>query len=132
MTKVIIAGGRNILDYDLIVAAIEESGWKDQITEVVSGGADGVDKLGERWAMDNLLYVRRFNANWKMYGNRAGPIRNGHMAEYVKKGIELGIPGGLILIWDGKSKGSKSMKEQAERVGIPIREKTIQSLPVTP
>jgi hypothetical protein len=121
--RVIIAGGRNIRDYSLVVAAIEESGWKDQITEVVSGGANGVDKLGERWAMDNLLYVRRFNANWKLYGNRAGPIRNGHMAKYADA---------LILVWDGESKGSKSMKEQAERVGIPIREKKFQGLPVAP
>jgi hypothetical protein len=114
MTKVIIAGGRNIKDYNLVVAAIEESGWKDQITEVVSGGADGVDKLGERWAMDNLLYVRRFNADWKRWGNRAGPIRNLEMAKYADA---------LILVWDGESKGSKSMKRHAENEGIPIYEK---------
>jgi hypothetical protein len=116
MTKVIIAGSRHIRDYNLVVAAIKESGWKDQITEVVSGGADGVDKLGERWAMDNLLYVRRFNANWKAYGNRAGPIRNLEMAKYANA---------LILVWDGESKGSKSMKRHAENEGILIFEKII-------
>lgn len=43
--KVIIAGSRTLHSYDLVVRAVKDSGL--QITEVVSGGARGVDRLGE-------------------------------------------------------------------------------------
>ena len=42
--KVIIAGSRNFTDYKVLQDAIKNSGFK--ITEVVSGGAKGVDSLG--------------------------------------------------------------------------------------
>lgn len=45
--RTIIAGSRSITDYALIQKAVSESGF--EITEVVSGGAIGVDRLGERW-----------------------------------------------------------------------------------
>jgi predicted Rossmann fold nucleotide-binding protein DprA/Smf involved in DNA uptake len=41
--KVVIAGGRNITDYNAVVKAIGESGFS--IEEVVSGAATGVDSL---------------------------------------------------------------------------------------
>lgn len=74
--KVIIAGSRSITDFSIVEKAIEESEWKDEITEVVSGTAKGVDKLGERWAMNNNIKITQFPAEWKKYGRNAGPIRN--------------------------------------------------------
>ena len=44
--KVIIAGTRSVDDYKLVVNTIQRSGYS--ITEVVSGCATGVDRLGER------------------------------------------------------------------------------------
>jgi len=99
--KVIIAGSRDITDYGLVIDAVEKSGFN--ITEVVSGTARGVDKLGERYAMDECIPIKRFPAKWKKYGKKAGYIRNEEMVNYIEK-----HNGGAILIWDGTSKGTKN------------------------
>ena len=47
--KVIIAGSRSITDATIVEKAINESGIT--ITEMVCGGASGVDTLGEEWGI---------------------------------------------------------------------------------
>lgn len=101
--KIIIAGSRSIKDYEFVKRCIENSPFK--ITEVVCGMADGVDILGKQYAEEKGLLVKEFPANWKSDGRKiAGFIRNEKMAKYAD---------GLILIWDGKSKGSKDMLKRA-------------------
>jgi hypothetical protein len=80
------------------------------VTEVVSGGAKGIDLNGETWATKNNIAIKRFPAQWTLYGRRAGALRNLQMAQYAD---------GLLSIWDGKSRGSKHMIEAAEQCGIP-------------
>src|SRR4051812_15230287 len=98
--KVIIAGSRGISDIKLVARAIVISGIILYITEVVSGEADGIDKLGEQWAEMNMVAVKRFRANWRdisaktepvvvattksgrKYNAIAGHNRNERMAEY--------------------------------------------------
>jgi hypothetical protein len=94
--KTIIAGSRSITDYEMVKLAIIKSGFK--ITQVISGGAVGVDKLGERWAQENNVPVKRFPADWKTYGKAAGPIRNSEMVKYCEA---------AIIIWDGSSRGAQ-------------------------
>lgn len=106
---VIIAGSRDITDYSVVYEAILESGWKDDITEVVSGGANGVDKLGERFAKEHNLPVSRFLANWTKYGKKAGYIRNQEMARNAEA---------LIAVWDMKSKGTANMIEIAQALDL--------------
>lgn len=75
------------------------------ITEVVSGGAKGVDTLGETWAIKNGVSIKRFPAEWEKYGISAGHIRNRKMGDYADA---------LIAIWDGNSKGTKGMIDYAK------------------
>jgi hypothetical protein len=100
--RVIIAGSRTITDFLEVNKAIEDSGF--QITEVISGGAQGVDSLGAIWANAHGIPVKVFLPDWKTYSKAAGPIRNGIMADNADA---------LIICWDGKSKGSASMIEKA-------------------
>ncbi len=102
--KVIIAGSRSIKDYDILLETIKNA--KFEITEVICGGAVGVDSLGERWAKENNISIKKFLPDWKSFGKGAGPIRNKQM-------ILEGKADCLILIWDRKSRGSKNMREQA-------------------
>ena len=101
--KVIVAGSRDLLDYPLVKEAIERSGFT--ITELVSGGARGVDTLGEKWAKENNIPVKRFPANWNLHGRGAGPIRNREMAEYADACIALALCAGP---------GTKNMIRTAE------------------
>lgn len=102
--KVIIAGTRDIKDYKLVVDTIQKSGYN--ITEVVSGCATGVDWLGEQWARTNNIPVKEMPADWNRYGKSAGPYRNKAMADYADA---------AIVIWDGKSRGTRNMIENMIR-----------------
>lgn len=108
--KVIIAGGRDITDYNLVLTAINESDF--EITEVVSGMASGVDQLAIQYANENNLPIQQFWAEWNFYGKSAGPIRNRQMADYADA---------LIAIWDGKSRGTKNMIDEATKKGLKIK-----------
>jgi len=109
--KTIIAGSRSITELLYIKKAINKSGWRELITEVVSGDCSGVDKLGEKWAIEHNINVVKFKAKWNDHGRAAGPIRNGHMAEYAEA---------LICVWDGKSPGSRNMIEQMRKLNKPV------------
>jgi len=107
--RTIIAGSRGITSYDAVCIAIEASGI--EITEVVSGTAKGVDTLGERYAIENNIPIKRFPAKWKEFGKRAGLLRNTEMAEYAEA---------LIAIWDGKSPGTRDMINKGKFFGLNV------------
>lgn len=97
--KVVIAGSRGITDYALVPKAVEASGFK--ITEEVCGKAVGVDWLGEHYAKLNNIPVKEFPPEWNKYPPKVAPImRNITMAEYADA---------AIIIWDGKSPGTRHM-----------------------
>lgn len=107
----IIAGSRTIKDYETVARVIEEVEWEKEITEVVCGMASGVDDLGRKWARSKGIPVLEMPADWNKHGRSAGPIRNEEMAKDADA---------LILIWDGKSKGSADMLRQAKKHGLKI------------
>ena len=109
--KVIIAGCRDVHSISVIESAINRSGYRSRITEVVSGGASGVDLLGEEWAESNGVMIAVFPAKWGVHGKAAGPIRNREMANYADA---------LIAVWDGCSRGTKSMIEEATRKSLRV------------
>ena len=100
--KTIVAGTRDITDYQKVYDAIFSAPWI--ITEIVSGGARGVDTLGEQAAAALGIPVKVFPADWDRLKRAAGPIRNGQMAEYADA---------LIAVWDGSSRGTADMIRQA-------------------
>ena len=79
--KTIIAGSRGITDYSVVKQAIAES--KYEITEIVSGGARGVDILGERYARESNIPIKRFLPDWDKFGKKAGILRNQDMGNYA-------------------------------------------------
>ena len=96
--KVIIAGSRTINDYDILEKAIKRSLFN--ITEIVSGGARGIDTLAIEYAKNNNIKYVIFPANWVLHGKKAGYLRNIEMSVYSD---------GLIAIWDCISKGTSHM-----------------------
>jgi len=105
LMKVIVAGSRGIKKYEQVEKIIEKAIADGlQITQIVSGGAKGVDTLGETWAVKKGVNIKRFPAEWDKYGISAGHIRNRQMGDYADA---------LIAVWDGKSKGTKGMIDYA-------------------
>jgi len=105
--KVIIAGSRDIIHMDIVEYAIRDTEY--EITEVVSGGARGVDRLGEQWARDRAIPITHFPADWDSFGKAAGTMRNQEMIDYVAP------DGALIAVWDEKSRGTADIIERANR-----------------
>ena len=106
--KLIIAGSRTIHYYFELERAVRQFQEHYNVTEpleIVSGGAKGVDALGERLAKDYGHYIAIFPAQWNKHGKAAGYLRNKEMAEYAD---------GCIVMWDGQSKGSKHMWDLAK------------------
>ena len=68
--KVIVAGGRDFNDYKLLKETLDNFQQEyGNITEVVSGTAKGVDKLGEQYANENNIPIKRFVPDWEGFGN---------------------------------------------------------------
>ena len=110
--KVIIAGGRDFNNYELLCEYCDKILANSINIEVVSGKARGADSLGERYARERGYPIKDFPANWDEFGKSAGYIRNKQMAEYSD---------GLIAFWNGKSKGTKHMIDLARERNLRIK-----------
>lgn len=129
--KVIIAGSRSITDMYIVEKAITLFlASNGKITEVVCGGAPGVDTLGKKWAESQNIPVKYFWSKWKdwnglpeykirikqgangrSYNALAGFNRNEKMANYADA---------LIAVWDGKSSGTAHMIDTMHKLNKPV------------
>ena len=114
--RLIVAGGRNFANYDMLARTLDESAAKlaskGKTLMVVCGMAKGADMLGKEWADNNHMPVDKHPADWNTHGKVAGYRRNEEMAQ---------VADGAIVFWDGISRGSKHMIETAEKKGLPVK-----------
>lgn len=112
--NIIIAGGRDFNDYELLKQKLNNiiSNLNKNDITIISGLAKGADSLGLKYAEENNIKTIKCPANWDKYGKSAGYKRNEDMAN---------IANALIAFWDGKSKGTKHMIEIAKKRDIKIR-----------
>ena len=111
--ELVVAGCRDFHDYSVASSEIHKHLQKldaEYSVIIVSGCAEGADKLGERYASEHNLTVERFPAEWDKYGKYAGPRRNAQMAQ---------VADAVLVFWDGKSKGTKNMIENAKKANKP-------------
>lgn len=96
--RLIVSGSRGFNDYDLLKNEIEKL--NVTIKEIVSGGAKGADKLGERYATEKGIPIQQFIPDWDKNGKRAGILRNTEMAKYADEAIifNMGTPGSNNMI----------------------------------
>jgi len=95
--RVAIVGSRNIENdeeywYKKICGSIPKN-----CTEIVSGGADGIDTLAGRYAKEHGLLIKVFYPEYGRYGKSAAFIRNTRIVDYAHF---------IIAFWDGKSRGT--------------------------
>lgn len=108
--RLLIAGSRNFINYGLLYRELQLI--SKEITEIISGGARGADKMGECYANLNNIPIKLFPADWHNLGKQAGYIRNVDMGDYCDK---------AIIFWDGKSKGTKHMIDILQQKNKPYR-----------
>ena len=113
--KVIIAGGRNFDDYELLKECLDMLlilyvlyGYK---IVIISGTAKGADRLGERYAKERGYELIRMPADWSL-GRSAGYQRNSDMAD---------VADASVMFFDGKSKGTGHMINLSKSKGLDYR-----------
>lgn len=113
--KVIIAGGRDFNDYELLREKCDKYLSSKLLTHsivILSGSARGADSLGERYAAEHNFQIQRFPANWEKDGKCAGFLRNKQMAEAADA---------LVAFWDGRSRGTGHMISLARMRNLQVR-----------
>lgn len=117
--KIVVAGSRHFEDYNIAKQYIEEcisDIKKDNELVFLYGMCKGADLLGEKFAKENGYQIESYPAEWKTYGRAAGPKRNEKMAQLCDF---------VICFWDGNSRGTKSMIDNATKYGKECKVKII-------
>ncbi len=103
--KIAVIGSRSITEANLTRFI------PDYATEIISGGAKGVDTLAREYALANNLKLTEILPDYKKYG-RYAPL---------KRNITIVTNANLVIaFWDGKSRGTKFVIDTCENNFIPI------------
>lgn len=81
-------------------------------TEIVSGGARGVDTSAAQYARENGLKLTEFLPDYPQFGRRAPLLRNLTIIENADL---------VLAFWDGTSHGTKYVIDNCKKRGIPLR-----------
>ena len=103
--KVAIIGSRSITVSDINKYIPENA------TEIVSGGAKGIDQDAKRYAVEKSIPYKEYNPNYRLYGKGAPLKRNIEIIDYADR---------VIALWDGKSRGTHHVIQVCLQKGVPI------------
>ena len=85
------------------------------VTEIVSGGARGIDRQAAAYARANGIPLTEFLPDYARYGRGAPHRRNRQIAEYAEA---------ALVIWDGCSRGTQHtadlFREQQKPVTVVV------------
>ena len=73
-------------------------------TEIVSGGAKGIDTCAKKYAISANIKLTEFLPDYSKYGKSAPLYRNLKIIAYADE---------IIAFWDGKSRGTKFVIDNA-------------------
>lgn len=101
---VAVVGSRNLTECPALLARLAELA-PDQ---VVSGGAAGADTLAAEWARANGVPLRVLRPDYSTHGPAAPHVRNGAIVAAASV---------VLVVWDGKSRGTLSAARAAAALG---------------
>lgn len=81
-------------------------------TEIVSGGAKGVDTSAREYALSHGIKLTEFLPEYTKYGRSAPLKRNITIIEYSDI---------VLAFWDGKSRGTKFVIDNCRKLGVEVR-----------
>lgn len=80
-------------------------------TEIVSGGARGIDTCAREYAKAHGLKLTEFLPDYERYGKGAPLRRNLEIIDYADA---------VFAFWDGKSRGTAYTIKKARAIGKPV------------
>ena len=104
--KVAVIGSRNLMVQDLGQYLPKET------TEIVSGGAKGIDTYAKEYALAKGLKLTEFLPEYKKYGKGAPLKRNLQIINYADE---------VLAFWDGRSRGTKFVIGHCKAHNKPVR-----------
>lgn len=119
-----VIGSRNFTDYQKANSFLNEFNNSIPIGKIVSGGAQGADKIGVRWAKENNLSFQELVPDWnnvnvvpcKVKYNKFGKPYNA-LAGFNCNKIIVDSCDIVVAFWDGRSSGTKDSIDYAEKLG---------------
>lgn len=104
--KVAVIGSRGLQVNDL------EKYLPKETTEIVSGGAKGIDTSAREYALKNGIKLTEFLPKYDIYGRSAPLKRNIEIIEYADI---------VLAFWDGTSRGTKYVIDNCKKMGVTVR-----------
>lgn len=83
----------------------------ENVTEIVSGGARGVDTCAREYAQKNHISLKEFLPDYRRFGRGAPLRRNLQIIEYADE---------VLAFLDGTSHGTQFVIERCKRMNIPV------------
>ena len=103
--KLLIVGSRSIEDFDLSPYVASD------VDTIISGGANGIDSIAEQYADLHRLSKYIVRPRYDRYGRAAPLKRNEQMVDMADA---------VLVIWDGRSKGTQYTLKYAEKINKPV------------
>ena len=104
--KVAVIGSRGLCVSDLGKYLPEDT------TEIVSGGARGVDTSAKEYALSHGIKLTEFLPEYEKYGRSAPLKRNITIIEYADI---------VLAFWDGSSHGTAYTVATCLKEGVPVK-----------
>lgn len=104
--KVAVVGSRNLTINNLGDYLPEDT------TEIVSGGARGIDRCARAYAKTHNIKLTEFLPQYEIYGRAAPLKRNLQIIRYADM---------VLAFWDGKSRGTRFVIENCKKENVPIK-----------
>jgi len=113
--KLAIIGSRTLKQAD-VLELITQTLQGLHVSEIITGGANGVDSIAEHYARQNNIKCKIFYPVYAVHGKRAPLIRNNEIVKNCDA---------LLAIWDGTSTGTAYTIGKAKREGKNVIVKTL-------
>lgn len=104
--RIAIVGSRNLNIINL------EQYLPNDVTEIISGGAKGVDTSARKFATENNIKLTEILPEYEKYG-RSAPIKRNDL---IVNAADI-----VFAFWDGNSRGTKYVIEYCKKTNKPIR-----------
>ena len=118
--SVAILGSRDFNNYELLKNRIDKILIDKNVEQLISGGANGTDKLAEKYASDNNYQIKVIKPDWKK-GKWAGLERNSEIIEQSDI---------VIAFWNGISRGTFHIINKTEKLNKQLYIINIMDYPI--
>lgn len=113
MMTILCCGDRNWSDKERIREVLGE--FVRHLPLIVEGGCRGADRMAGEVAKEFHLPLRVYDANWELYGDDAGPLRNQEMLDAEKPDLVIAFHPDLK-----KSRGTADMVRRAKAANVSV------------